>query len=153
VTVSTDAIERVLDDADADGLDYVTFSQLVPGEPRGALALAFDDNAPDQWITVAPLLAKHHAHVTFFVTRWTELTDAQHDELHELSQDGHDLQPHPVHHLHATDYVQQHGLPAYLTDEVLPSIEVMADAGYPPTSLAYPFGDHTAEIDEAVLHY
>src|SRR5262245_49799183 len=41
VTVSTDAIERVLDDADADGLDYVTFSQLVPGEHRAALALAF----------------------------------------------------------------------------------------------------------------
>ncbi len=153
VTVSMDAIERVLDDADADGLDYVTFSELVPGEHRGALALAFDDNAPDQWITVAPLLAAHHAHVTFFVTRWNELTAAQHDELHQLAEDGHDLEPHTVHHLHATAYVEQHGLPEYMDDEVLPSIQVLVEAGYHPTSFAYPFGDHTIEIDEAVLRY
>ena len=151
VTVTREALARVLQLADDNGLAYVTFDELERGEPRAGLALAFDDNAPDQWMTVRDLLDQHHARVTFFVSRWATMTLPEHQELAILAKDGHALEPHTVHHLHANDYVAQNGLDAYITDEVLPSIKVLTDAGFDPHSFAYPFGEHTPEIDDAVL--
>ncbi len=153
VTVSTDALEHVLSTADQDGLEYLTFRQLDPaGPPRAGLALSFDDNAPDQWMSMRDQLDKHKAHVTFFVSRWQDMTPAQHQEIGVLHGDGHDLEPHTVNHLHAVDYVQQHGLDAYINDEVLPSFDVLVAAGFPTASaFAYPFGEHDAALDERML--
>jgi hypothetical protein len=153
VTVSTDALEHVLATADAEGLAYLTFRELDPtGPARAGLALAFDDNAPDQWMSVRELLQQHGAHVTFFVSRWQDMTPAQHEELGVLHDDGHDLEPHTVNHLDAVEYVAEHGLDAYVQDEVLPSFDVLVAAGYPtPSAFAYPFGDHDPEIDTALL--
>jgi hypothetical protein len=154
-TVSRGALERVLSLANLHELELLTFRDLVPTAPRhGGLALAFDDNSPDQWMTIRDLLAAHHAHVTFFISRWQDMTPIQHQELGILAEDGHDLEPHTVNHLHAPDYVAQHGLDAYIADEVLPSFQVLVDAGFPPASaFAYPFGDHTPAIDAAVLQH
>src|SRR5207249_4999198 len=110
------------------------------GTRRGGLALAFDDNAPDAWVTMRDALAAHGARVTFFVSRWSEMTAPQHAEIVELARDGHDIEPHTVNHLHGPDYVAQHGMDAYLNDEVLPSFQVLVDAGFPPPrAFAYPF--------------
>jgi peptidoglycan/xylan/chitin deacetylase (PgdA/CDA1 family) len=155
VTVSTDALEHALSTADQYQLASLTFRDFDPAGPKTAgLALAFDDNAPDQWMTVRDLLANHHAHATFFVSRWQDMTPAQHQELAILHEDGDDLEPHTVNHLHAIDYVKQHGLDAYIQDEVLPSFDVLTAAGFPPAAaFAYPFGEHDTEIDDAVLKY
>ena len=153
-TVSLDALDHALATADAAGLDYFTFRDFQPGEPRGGLALAFDDNAPDQWMLARDTLDKHHAHVTFFVSRWTEMTPLGHQEIAMLAADGHDIEPHTVDHLHATAYVAANGIDAYIADEVLPSFTVLEAAGYPPAAaFAYPFGDHDPAIDAAVLEH
>ena len=152
-TVSIAALERVFGWADQYHLDYVRFDELTPDTPRAGVAFAFDDESVDEWFALRPIFTAHHAKVTFFVTRWDTLTPAQLAELAQLSADGHDLEPHTVNHVNATDYVRDHGLPAYMTDEVLPSIQVMTAAGYHPTSLAYPFGVHDEAIDEAVLQH
>jgi len=149
VTLAT--VAHLLELAEARELDFVTFRDFTSATPRGGLALAFDDNAPDAWLTARDLLATHGARVTFFVSRWSLLTDAERDEIRLLASDGHDLEPHSVHHLHGVDYVDQYGLDAYMTDEVLPSFEVMAAEGYPPTTYAYPFGDHDDAMDAAIL--
>ena len=151
VTVSRDALVNLFSLADAAGLDYVTFDELVPGTPRGALAFAFDDNAPDAWMTVRDLLESHHAKITFFVSRWDTMSSAQHDELATFAKDGHALEPHTVHHLHALDYIKTNGLDAYLADEYQPSMDVLTAAGYHPHSFAYPFGEHDASLDSALL--
>ena len=151
-TISRGAIDRVLTLAEDHGLDYVTFDELVgPATPRAALALAFDDNAVDSWFSIRELLASHGARVTFFVARWDSRSAVELDELRELAADGHDLEPHSVNHLAAVDYVAAHGLDAYVADEVVPSIQIMREAGYRPTTFAYPFGQHDDEIDRAVL--
>jgi peptidoglycan/xylan/chitin deacetylase (PgdA/CDA1 family) len=153
-TVSTDALERIFGWADTYNLDYVRFDELVPDStPRPGLAFAFDDDAVDAWYALRPMFAAHHARLTFFITRWQDLTANELAELKQLSADGHDLEPHTVHHLNAVDYVAAHGLDGYLADEVLPSIQVMADAGYHATSFAYPFGVHDDAIDAAVLQH
>ena len=153
-TVSRDALERVFGWADQYHLDYLTFSELDAGAPmRPGLAFAFDDDAVDAWMSVRDIFQAHHARVTFFVTRWYLMTDAQKAELATLAADGHDIEAHTVHHPNALDYVKANGLDAYVQDEVLPSIQVLDDAGYHVTSFAYPFGAHDDEIDAAVLQH
>jgi peptidoglycan/xylan/chitin deacetylase (PgdA/CDA1 family) len=153
VTVSLDAVDRILANADEYGLDFVTYDELVPGDRRPAMALAFDDTAVDLWYGIRDRLAAHGARVTFFVTRWDTIGQPQRDELRELHDLGHDVEPHTVNHVHAPAYVAEHGMDAYLADEVLPSIEAMRDAGYPPTTLAFPYGETTPEITAAVLEH
>jgi peptidoglycan/xylan/chitin deacetylase (PgdA/CDA1 family) len=151
-TVSRVTLEQIFDWADADGLAYVRFDELVNGAPpRAGLAFAFDDDAVAAWMSVRDLLLAHHARVTFFVTRWFELTDAEKADLATLAADGHDIEAHTVHHDDAVAYVAAHGLDAYIADEVVPSIQVLEAAGYHVTSFAYPFGSHDEQIDAAVL--
>jgi peptidoglycan/xylan/chitin deacetylase (PgdA/CDA1 family) len=151
-TVSRATLEHILEWADADGLDYVRFDELVDGAPpRAGLAFAFDDDAVVAWMSIRDLLNAHHAKVTFFVTRFTEMTDDEKADLAILAKDGHDIEAHTVHHDDAVAYVAAHGIDAYISDEVLPSIQVLEDAGYPVTSFAYPFGSHDEQIDQAVL--
>jgi peptidoglycan/xylan/chitin deacetylase (PgdA/CDA1 family) len=154
VTISLDWLDQILTWADENGLEYFTFRDLVPdpGAFRPGLALAFDDMAPDTWLLARDTLARHGAHVTFFVSDWKDIPPTGHEEIAILHADGHDIEPHSVHHYNAKDYVAQHGVDAYVQDEVLPSFQVLIDAGYPaPSTFAYPFGVHTPEIDTAVL--
>jgi peptidoglycan/xylan/chitin deacetylase (PgdA/CDA1 family) len=152
-TISTAAIERVLGMADDRQLAFLTYRELDPtAPPRAGLALAFDDNAIDAWFDVRELLALHGARVTFFVTRWSTRSDAERAELRSLADDGHDVEPHSVEHLNAPDYVRDHGLAAYLADEMQPSIDGLVAAGYPPPrAYAYPFGRDSAALDAAIL--
>jgi peptidoglycan/xylan/chitin deacetylase (PgdA/CDA1 family) len=153
VTVSLAWLEQILTWADDNGLEYVTFRDLVPAaEPRAALALAFDDNTPDEWMLARDTLAHHGARVTFFVSQWQDITPQGHEEIALLYRDGHDIEAHSVNHINAADYVKAHGIAAYMSDEVLPSMQVLVDAGFPePVAYAYPSGIHTPAIDEAVL--
>jgi hypothetical protein len=151
-TVTRATLERFFSDADAHHLDYAEFHELVPGPARGAVAFAFDDNAVDAWTSVKDILDAHHVRLTLFITRWTEIDDAGRAEIAQFYADGAEIEPHTVHHVHAPEYVAQHGIDAYMTDEVVPSFQVLTDAGYPQAaSFAYPFGDHTPEIDRALL--
>ena len=154
-TVSLAMLDRVLSDAEARGLQFYTFRDLGPSPtPRGGLAMTFDDNSPDQWLLARDVLARHGAHATFFVAHWNEMTPLQHQEIGVLHDDGDDIEPHTLHHLHALAYVAEHGMDAYLNDEVLPSFQVLIDAGYPPpNAFAYPFGEHSPAIDDAVLQH
>lgn len=151
VTISIAGIERILDLADKNHLAYVGYDELVPGPARAGLALAFDDNAVEEWLGIRDLLAAHHARVTFFVSRYTIITDDERAGLELLAGDGHDLEPHSVTHPHAHAYVRDHGLDAYLDDEAYPSIDVLAAAGHPATTYAYPFGEHSDDLDAALL--
>jgi hypothetical protein len=154
VTISRQMIDEVLTLADRAGLEYITYRELVPGPRRAGIALAFDDNAVEEWLGARDLLDAHHARVTFFITRYAELSDAEHEGIAELAAEGHDIQPHTVHHLHARTYEKEHGVDGYLQDEVLPSIDVLEAAGFPRgTTFAYPFGEHTRELDAAILQH
>lgn len=154
ITISVDAIDRVLDLADEHHLAYLTYSQLSAGPPRAGVALSIDDDDVDGWITILqPLLAAHHARVTFFVTRWPQLDPARLAELATLAGDGNELDAHSIDHVDAVEYVTANGLVSYLDNEVLPSIQIMVAAGYKPTSFAFPFGSTTPEISAAIVQH
>lgn len=151
LTVSRGMLEHVLELADEHGLEYVTYDQLVPGPRRAAIALAFDDDAVDRWLSIRDLLLAHHARVTFFVTRFPLLDAEQRAGLATLAADGDDLEPHSLRHVRPLGYAQEHGSDGYLEDEVMPSIDLMAAAGYSTTTFAYPYGERSEALDDAIL--
>jgi hypothetical protein len=150
-TVSIDAIERIISLAEKNHLEFLEYKDLVPGPRRAGVALAFDDNWVDQWLGIRDLLTSHDVRATFFICRYEIITDAERAGIEVLAADGHDIEPHTVHHLHYPEYVQEYGLDQYMTDEVLPSMQELDNAGHPASTFAYPFGQHTKEADDAIL--
>jgi len=152
ITISVGAINRVLDLADEHHLAYLTYDELSAGPPRAGVAFSIDDDDVDGWLTILqPLLAAHHAKVSFFVTRWPQLNPVRLGELATLVADGNVLEAHSIDHVDAVEYVTANGLDAYLNNQVVPSIQIMVAAGYHPTSFAFPFGSTTPEISAAIL--
>ena len=148
---SYETIAALLDRAHADGVDILTYADLAHGPARAGISLSFDDADVDDWFALRDLLARHHAHVSFFVTYYTQMTDAEHAELQQLFADGHTIEAHGVHHAYAVDYIAAHGLDAYLADEVQPSIDVLRADGYTPVAYAHPGGANTPELDAALV--
>lgn len=153
VTISMRALEHALAAARNAKVDFVTYPELVEGPPRAGLALCFDDSNVESWYSIRDLLASYQARVTFFVARFANFTDAQKQMLAELAADGHAIEAHSVAHLHARDYAEAHGIDGYLNDEVLPSIDALEAGGHPVTSYAFPFGESTDALDDAVLEH
>jgi hypothetical protein len=146
-------IEALLARAQTDGLDTLTYADLMTGPRRLGISLSFDDTEVDQWFTLRPLFQKYNAHASFFVTRYFEFTDAQRAELHQLYEDGHSIEAHGVNHAYAVGYVQQHGLDDFIANEVVPSITVLQNDGFTPVAYAHPGGSHDREIDDAILEH
>lgn len=151
-TITTDAIASLLILAEQHHLDFVRYDELDPAQPpRAGIALAFDDQATDKWVELRDLFAAHGARVTFYITRFPNYTDEMKAQVAELAADGHDIEAHSITHPLAPDYVAAHGLSAYLADEVVPSFQLLRDAGYTPTSYAFPFGHASEETYAATL--
>jgi hypothetical protein len=151
VSVPIERIEHVLAGARDRGLGFVTYrdfaldSYAAPG-----LALSFDDTSVESWLSLRPLFAQYQARVTFFVSRYRALSPEARAGLGVLASDGHDIAPHTVTHPHGPDYVDLHGIDAYLRNEVDASIAALRDDGFEVTSFAYPFGARTGELDAAI---
>jgi hypothetical protein len=146
-----EAIETLLGRAEQDGLEIFTFAdRAAPRARHAGICLSFDDTDVDAWYALRGLLARHHAHVSFFVTQYTQLTEDQHAELHVLYAEGNSIEAHGVNHALSTAYIPQYGLQAYLDSEVQPSIDVLRGDGFTPVAYAHPGGAHTRELDEAL---
>ncbi|HET9987973.1 MAG TPA: polysaccharide deacetylase family protein [Kofleriaceae bacterium] len=150
-SMSRPNFERLLDEVTARGLPFLTVKDMLAAPAGAGVALMFDDAYPDVWLGVEDLLQTHDAHVTLYITWYTRLQQTQRDQIRQLADAGHDIEAHSVNHVRGSDYVEGHGLDAYLHDEVIPSFEVLRADGYDPVSYAYPFGMRTDEIDRAIL--
>jgi hypothetical protein len=151
VTVPFGKIEHVLAGARDRGLAFFTYSDFVHDRPVvPGLALSFDDTSIDAWFALRPMLQQYGAKVTFFVSRYQNVGPELRAELRQLAADGHAIEAHTVNHLRAPDYVEQHGLNAYLHDEVDPSFAMLRADGFAVDAFAYPFGARTDQIDRAL---
>lgn len=151
-TVTREMVNWMFDTAEAHHLEFIRYDELDRDHaPRAGFAFAFDDADVESWLSVRDVFAAHGARVTFFVTRFYQLGPELRSELAELAADGHDIEAHTVDHLHSGAYVADHGLDAYIADEVQPSIDVLRTAGYAPTSFAFPFGEASETTANRVL--
>jgi len=149
VTIDPKTLDRAFSMFDAAGLEYLTYPDLeASDEPRPAVAFGFDDDGVDTWTQIRPLLQRHRARVTFFVTRFDTFTADQRAQLRALADDGHAIESHTLHHVEAATY--EGGAQAYYDEEVAPEIEHLRAGGYSPESFAYPYGSRTEETDAAI---
>jgi len=153
-TVTLDKLEYTLAGAAARGLRFVLYSEFARGEGHGpGIALSLDDASVQLWTDARPLFDRYGAKITFFVSRYHRLGPALRDQLRALAADGHEIAAHTVNHLRGPEFVEDHGLERYLTEEVVPSIQILRDDGYDVTAFAYPYGARTSETDRAILEH
>lgn len=153
ITVQWDDLEEVIEGAAERGLRFVTYAEMLDGALGPGIALSFDDSGIVQWYQGREMFARYGAKATFFVTRYGSWNDEWKRMMREMASDGHSVEPHSRQHFDSPQYVEDHGVQAFLEEEVLPSIEVLRADGYTPTTYAYPFGARTPETDRAILRY
>jgi hypothetical protein len=150
-TVPIGKLEHVLSGAKDRGLASFTYADFANDRPAAAgLALSFDDDAVDAWFGLRATLDRYGYRATFFVTRYAGFDDEKRTELQQIAAEGHAVEAHTVMHLRAPDYVELHGLEAYLHDEVDPSIAILRNDGFTVEAFAYPYGARTDELDQAI---
>lgn len=153
-TVAVADIEYLVAGAASRHLPFVTYADFAQGGGSGpGLALSFDDTSVRAWYDLRSLFDRYGARVTFFISRYADLYDNEKAMVKQLAADGHDIEAHTVNHLNGPEYVEEHGMTAYLFDEVLPSIDVLRADGYEVSAFAYPFGARTDEIDKELLEH
>lgn len=153
VTVDWDDLEAVIAGAAARQLPFYTYAELLAGPTGPGIALSFDDAGITSWYQGRDMFKRYGARATFFVTRYATWNEEWRQLLRDLASDGHSVEPHGRYHYDSPKYVEDHGVRAFLDDEVLPSLESLRADGYTPTTYAYPFGARTPETDEAILRY
>jgi hypothetical protein len=153
-TVSVARIEALLAATAERGMEFVTYRDMSEGTAAGSsLALSFDDDFIDGWHALRPVFDRYGARVTFFVTRFPGLDADRRARLHELAADGHAIEYHGTEHRPAERYVAEHGLDAYLADEIEPGLVAMRADGFTPVAFAYPHGERSDELDAALLDH
>jgi len=152
VRVSRASIEHVLAAARERGVRFVTYRELATGEAHGpALALSFDDWFVDLWYAQRDLFAAYDARVTFFVALYRYYDADTRAQLKQLAADGHDIEYHGTFHQSAPGYVEEHGMDAYVAQEIDPALAEMRADGFDPVVFAYPAGLRTPELDARML--
>ena len=151
--VSRDTLDAVFARARDAGVATLTFADLVEGRTkRAGIAVTFDDTEIDAWFGFRDIFATYDARATFFVTQYADFTEQGRQELHQLYDEGHDIEAHGLNHIGICTYVAttSKGLDGYIADEVAPSIQVLKDDGFAPVAFAFPGGDAGNAIVDAL---
>lgn len=152
--VSPETIDAVFARARDAGIETLTFADLARGGPkRPGLVVSFDDMDINDWYGWRDIFARYDARATFFVTRYQEWTDEDRAKLHVLYDEGHDIEAHGLNHVNVCAYTAEHGLDAYVTDEVVPSLDILKADGFTPTAFAFPGGAMGHTIVEMLEPY
>lgn len=115
--------------------------------------LTFDDTSTARWHNFF-MGRTDNVRATFFVTKWTTLTDIQKTQLRDLQNKGHEIGCHGYNHVGVGEYLFD---PArtmeYVNAEVLPAIQAMNADGFYPKSFSYPSGERDENYDAAIRPY
>ncbi len=135
--------------------DIELFSILHPTGHEAGLTLTFDDHDVDGWYSVRDIFLAYQMSATFFVDKFHTLTQNEIDKLTTLAQDGHEIGCHTYSHKGVeTDFHNDvNRIDEYINEQIAPALDNMKAMGFNPTSLAYPYGEHESNYDEAVRAY
>ncbi|MFP9098345.1 polysaccharide deacetylase family protein [Flavobacterium sp. RHBU_24] len=115
------------------------------------IVLTFDDTYVNEWYQADQLMDNYNWKATFFITRYAGFSPEEKQRLHELNNKGHEIAGHGLNHLKATDYMAQHGIDAYINDEITPMLSIMEADGFTIRNFAYPYGARNATLDTRLL--
>jgi peptidoglycan/xylan/chitin deacetylase (PgdA/CDA1 family) len=123
--------------------------------PGGTVTLTFDDYYIDDWHSMMPLFDQYNAKVTFFISNYAAFTAAEKAKLRELANVGHEIAAHTLTHADARCYPGnrlqcakmdgERRAQAYVAEEILTELAMMAKDGFHPKNFAYPYGFDTPE--------
>jgi peptidoglycan/xylan/chitin deacetylase (PgdA/CDA1 family) len=143
----------VIGSAEIDDLEL--FNILHPSSHRAGVTLTFDDHDVDGWFSVRDIYLEYGAKVTFFLDEFHNLTPQEINKLKSMEEDGHEIGCHTYSHKGiGRDYnYDTSRIDEYLQSQIIPALNNMKNAGFNPTSLAYPYGEHEDSFDTAVRDY
>jgi peptidoglycan-N-acetylglucosamine deacetylase len=107
---------------------------------QAGICLSFDDRTIEEWHSMRSVLNDYNAKVTFFISEFDSLSEAEIGLLDQLAAEGHEIGSHGALHVNAEYYIKEHSYDEYIADEIEPSIASMTQHGYHPRSFAYPYG-------------
>ncbi len=116
----------------------------------GRLALSFDDTYIENWHKSMDIFDQYDAKATFFVTRYTMKVSGTRlqDLLMEIQNRGHEIGFHTTYHHNGPDFVAENGMSEYLRVEIDLGLNRMLEDGFDTTSIAFPYGSTSDEINE-----
>jgi peptidoglycan/xylan/chitin deacetylase (PgdA/CDA1 family) len=109
-------------------------------ERTPGICLSFDDHSVREWYDLMPLFRKYNAKVTFFISHFDSLSDAEIGMLKEMQDEGHEIGSHGALHVVSENYIHTHGYKAWLKNEIDGNTNAMRAKGFDPVSFAYPYG-------------
>jgi hypothetical protein len=110
--------------------------------------LTFDDSLQDQYTSALPILEQYGMHATFYViTGYVGVNSANmtQPELQAIYNAGNELGAHTVLHPHLAQISTDEA-----TREICQSRNTLTSWGFPVTSFAYPYSDHSSTIEGIV---
>ena len=127
-------------------------NEACPAEAPKQVLLSFDDRAHlADWVALAPELEAHGVKATFMLDRVTTMEAEDWANVDVLLAHGHVLGVHGEHHVGAT--ASGFSPEAWVAQELLPSLEVMAERGLDVVALTMPRGDSTSAHEAAALDF
>jgi peptidoglycan/xylan/chitin deacetylase (PgdA/CDA1 family) len=129
--------------------EYYALGKPLPPKP---VMLSFDDNDDNQYENAAPLLEKYGFKGVFFIMTVTigQENYMTEEQLKDLSERGHDIQPHTWDHHMVTGYKTEEEWELQI---VGPKATLEKILGKETPFFAYPFGIYNAEVAEKVKGY
>jgi len=125
-------------------------NKIEPKPYKAGVILSFDDAYVDEWAEADSVLKKYHWKATFNVCRIDSIGAPELKKLLQFQKDGHEIAGHGYHHYNAVKFVQQHGIDAYMNQEINPMIASMKKKSFHVTSFAYPYGERSDALDKAL---
>ena len=132
-------------------ISNVGHGQNATVKTRGVLCLTFDDRNFDSWVRCIPLFEKYDAHATFFVCGPIDVRAEK--CMRRLSEAGHSIGLHGLHHSNALKDIAKLGEERYLRKEILPQLSVCRKKGLSVRSFAYPYSARSQQSDALLLRY
>lgn len=117
---------------------------------KAGVVLSFDDAYVDEWFEADKVLKKYSWKATFCACRIDSIGAPQIDKLLQMQKSGHEIAGHGYHHFNAVKYVAANGIENYMKAEIDPMLASMKRLSFNVSSFAYPYGERSNELDNAL---
>lgn len=117
---------------------------------QAGVVISFDDAYVDEWFDANKVLKKYNWKATFCVCRIDSIGVPQIKKLLELQKEGQEIAGHGYHHYNAVKFVASHGINEYVKQEIDPMMASMKRLSFNVTSFAYPYGERSDALDQAL---
>jgi len=117
---------------------------------KAGVVLSFDDAYVDEWFEADQTLKKYAWKASFCTCRIDSIGAPQLSKLLQMQKNGHEIAGHGYHHFNAVKYVAANGIDNYIKAEIDPMLASMKRLSLNVTSFAYPYGERSKELDEAL---